>query len=232
MTTIRVPLFRGDGTIVAWSLIDETDAYVVFKRRWHLSSNGYATCTFGGSTRPMHRLLLRGQIGTGYVADHISRNKLDNRRANLRITTPERNGQNTGGRLTWRGRPASSKYRGVSWKKEKKKWLAHARYRGVQHRLGLFDVELEAARAVRDFWAVLNIDVDLDESSADMGSAALDRDVPLICECGHYVWNHVTTSERRGCFPPDGCDCREFRPILRGDAGDGHYEPEAEGPVA
>jgi hypothetical protein len=149
MAVLRVPLYR-DGKIFARALIDEADEEVVFRYHWHLSAQGYAS---NGSRTPMHRVLLKGTIGHGRVVDHINRDKLDNRRENLRVTTPARNGQNTGGRSTWRGRPASSQYRGVSWRKDKRKWLAHARYFGKQYRLGLFDDEREAAVAVQRFWA-------------------------------------------------------------------------------
>ncbi len=28
--------------------------------------------------------------------------------------------------------------------------------------------------------------------------------------------HHVTTKERWGCFPPEGCDCHGFRPVNDG----------------
>lgn len=149
MEVVRVPIYDATRKIVARAIIDAADEELVCWHRWHLTAGGYPAC---GSGTPMHRILFRGQIGHGRVVDHLNRDKLDNRRENLRITTPDRNGQNVGGRTTWRGRPASSKYRGVSWKKDKRKWLAHARYHGVQHRLGLFDDELEAALTVHKFW--------------------------------------------------------------------------------
>lgn len=148
--------------IVRWSTIDLSDAYVAFKRRWFLGDNGYAYARHNGRTMPMHRVLLWGQIGSGRVVDHINRNKLDNRRANLRIVTPQRNGQNTGGRSTWRGRPASSSYRGVVWRERDKKWRAVARYAGKQYNLGAYDVELDAARVVQQFWATHGIAYSLD----------------------------------------------------------------------
>jgi hypothetical protein len=41
----------------------------------------------------------------------------------------------------------SSKYRGVSWDKNKNKWKAQLRYDGKQHNIGYFEGEEEAARA-------------------------------------------------------------------------------------
>jgi hypothetical protein len=149
MDTIEVPLYDQHRRIVGRTLIDAADEELVCWYRWNLSVRGYACA----NRTPMHRILLEGQIGHGRVVDHINREKLDNRRVNLRVTTQARNGQNTGGRLTWRGKPASSRYRGVSWKKDKGRWLAHARYFGEQHRLGLFTDEREAALTVQRFWA-------------------------------------------------------------------------------
>ncbi len=45
--------------------------------------------------------------------------------------------------------------------------------------------------------------------------AAHEEKHTLLCECGHYVSAHVNTSERCGCFPPEGCTCLEFRPATR-----------------
>jgi hypothetical protein len=158
MDIVRVPVYDRDRKIVARAVVDVADEELVCWHRWHLTPQGYAAC---GRHMNMHRLLLQGQIGHGRVVDHINRDKLDNRRENLRVTTLARNGQNTGGRATWRGKPASSQYRGVSWRKDKKKWLAHARYFGEQHRLGLFDDEREAAVAVQRFWAERDTHIEL-----------------------------------------------------------------------
>ena len=151
MDVIRVPLYDRERKIVGRAIIDAHDEELVCWHRWHLTAQGYAST--GGESLPMHRVIMGGAIGKGRVVDHLNRDKLDNRRENLRVATFARNGQNTGGRSMWRGKPASSKYRGVCWKKDKRKWLAHARYFGKQHRLGLFDDERAAAVAVQRFWA-------------------------------------------------------------------------------
>jgi hypothetical protein len=48
------------------------------------------------------------------------------------------------------------------------------------------------------------------ENVEEVNSEELPEPV-LLCQCGHYIWTHVTTPERHGCFPPEGCDCRDFR---------------------
>jgi len=79
--------------------------------------------------------------------DHINGDKLDNRRANLRIATAFENAQN---RHVARG---ASSHRGVVWHKGAGKWMAQAHLAGVQHYLGLFDREEDAAKAAAAFRA-------------------------------------------------------------------------------
>ena len=148
METIRVPVFS-KRLLTAWALIDKDDAYIVFKKRWHLTAQGYPAT---GRGVLMHRLILDGKIGGGKVPDHISRDKLDNRKSNLRIVPVARNALNTGARSQWRGRSTSSKYRGVSWHGGKKKWRANARLAGQQNHLGYYTDEKAAARVVQKFW--------------------------------------------------------------------------------
>ncbi len=57
----------------------------------------------------MHREIMKPP--KGMVVDHINRDGLDNRRANLRIATRQQNRCNSGPRL----RRGTSKYKGVSW---------------------------------------------------------------------------------------------------------------------
>jgi hypothetical protein len=76
--------------------------------------------------------------------DHINRDKLDNRRVNLRVVTPSANNRN---RMTFSAFNTSN-YKGVSWEKNKNKWRAQIRLpNGKSKYLGLFTSEEEAARA-------------------------------------------------------------------------------------
>jgi hypothetical protein len=76
-------------------------------------------------------------------ADHINHNGLDNRIANLRAATHRQNAYN---RIHFTKNP-SSKYKGVSFKKQTKKWTAQIRYDGRSKFIGTFDSETEAAKA-------------------------------------------------------------------------------------
>jgi len=65
----------------------------------------------------MHRLINKTPCGTD--TDHINRNKLDNRRSNLRTTTHAQNLRNVDLRNT-----NKSGHKGVFWRKERNKWEA------------------------------------------------------------------------------------------------------------
>jgi hypothetical protein len=94
----------------------------------------------------MHRELLGLEPGDPLQCDHINRDRLDNRRANLRIVTSAANNTNLG------SRGGTSKYRGVHWNKDRHAWHAQARLNGHARYLGLFPLEDDAARAVNSFW--------------------------------------------------------------------------------
>ena len=78
----------------------------------------------------------------GIQVDHKNHNTPDNRKANLRLVTVSQNLQNQ--RCIKGG---SSKYKGVTWHRQKKKWQAQIGINGKYTYLGLFTCELEAARA-------------------------------------------------------------------------------------
>ena len=86
----------------------------------------------------MHREILGlGKQDKIYI-DHINRNKLDNRRSNLRIATKSQNGLN---------REESV---GVSWRKERNKWRARITINGKEQFLGHFNNWEEAIQARKE----------------------------------------------------------------------------------
>jgi hypothetical protein len=80
------------------------------------------------------------------VVDHINRNSLDNRRANLRLATHLENARN---RIKI-NKKCSSKYKGVCWSKHHKKWQAAINFKRKSIHLGYFDNETEAAECYDD----------------------------------------------------------------------------------
>ncbi len=100
----------------------------------------------------MARLIL-GLVGPSYrhlQVDHHNRDRLDNRRENLRAGPSILNRQNTG------AQGGSSRFRGVYYDTRagrRKRWAARVMLNGVKRRLGYFSTELEAAHAVEAFRA-------------------------------------------------------------------------------
>jgi len=88
----------------------------------------------------MHRLILKAQ--KGQQVDHINGNGLDNRKDNLRFCTSSQNYQNSRKRKN-----CSSKYKGVWWHKQSKKWQTGIVLNYKNYHLGYFTNEIEAAKA-------------------------------------------------------------------------------------
>ena len=90
----------------------------------------------------MHRVILGLDFGDKRQCDHFNHNGLDNRKAKLRICTRSQNQHNQLPRTNTR-----SKFKGVVWCKQAKKWIAQIGNNGRHAYLGLFAFEIDAARA-------------------------------------------------------------------------------------
>lgn len=130
--------------ITGVALVDACDWGRLAARRWHLSRSGYA---MSGRSPLMHREVLGLQPGDGKYVDHINGDRLDNRRANLRVVTNAENMQNRPGA----NRGATSNHRGVCWDRRTKQWRAQVTLNGRNHFLGRFDTEDAASRAAAEF---------------------------------------------------------------------------------
>ena len=139
--TAIVPLYRGDGSVRDYALIDADDAILVSQHRWY-KNNGYAVTMVERRTVRLHRLLLGLFKADELECDHINRDKLDNRRQNLRRISKDGNKQNVP------SQKGSSIYRGVS-RHTDGKWQAQIQVGGKLHYLGLFVSEIDAADAAR-----------------------------------------------------------------------------------
>ncbi len=80
------------------------------KYLWYLDTSGYPMTRIKASPRRMHTLICAR--GRGHEIDHINRNKLDNRKKNLRPVTKAENGWNRG-----KNKNNTSGYKGVSYVK-------------------------------------------------------------------------------------------------------------------
>lgn len=91
--SIQVPLYARDGTVRAWSIVDDEDADLA-RQHWYLDNNGYAARYVPQRTQLLHRAVLNLLPGDPRQGDHIDGRRLNNRRSNLRIVTPAENAQN------------------------------------------------------------------------------------------------------------------------------------------
>lgn len=111
----KIKLTRGK-----FALVDDEDFEFLNQWKWCLRNSGrYAgRCDYKNNKWIlMHRVINNTPVGM--ETDHINRNKLDNRRSNLRSVTGCQNMMNV-------GVPSNnvSGYRGVSWDNKHKKWMA------------------------------------------------------------------------------------------------------------
>jgi hypothetical protein len=137
MQIIR-PISLNSGEI---AIIDEEDYEKVKQYKW--SFNGRYAIGYGKgikNTTTMQRIVMNPPDGC--VVDHINRDKLDNRRSNLRICTQSQNmanypmhGLNTSGR------------KGVYWNKKREKWRAQIRFNQKLIVIGYFHDLNEASEA-------------------------------------------------------------------------------------
>lgn len=141
----RIPLTQGQ-----YAIVDPEDYDRVRKYKWHVHKSAhtfYAVHSLtNGKKEPrknlqMHNLIL--DVPPGMVCDHINHNGLDNRKANLR---PASQVQSVWHRRKFK-KPSRSKYKGVDWASDMKRWRARIRVNGKRIYLGSFENELDAARA-------------------------------------------------------------------------------------
>jgi len=131
-------------------LVSDKDYERLVVYQWYISSNGYVQRFEGnGKSRRvirMHREILRLPRNPGYMGtmvDHISGDKLDNRRENLRIATRAENAIN----ITHLRSDNSSGYPGVSWMSKPRKWRAYISFNRRVIRLGWFKNKKDAIEA-------------------------------------------------------------------------------------
>jgi hypothetical protein len=147
----KLLVYSKQGVLKGVILVDNSDLEKVKDYKWYISTGGYAfTVVKDGDkwkTTQLHRFLIHAP--DNIEVDHINRNRLDNRRRNLRLVSRLQNchNLNPAGVKTIKGRKASSKYRGVAWDKSKGKWRAYHQHKRKTYYGGWFESERQAALA-------------------------------------------------------------------------------------
>lgn len=128
-------------------LLSKSDLPFIMNFKWYLNSNGYPS-TYGTIDQAikyncpvtLHQLIF-GPLEKGYVVDHINRNKLDNRRDNLRICTILQNSYNKS-----KPKNAKNKYKGVIKNGNKNSsYIASITKDGIKHEIKHIQSEDDAA---------------------------------------------------------------------------------------
>jgi len=151
MEKIKVWVHKGRNEF-KYALIDDDDYDKLSNYIWRITNTGYANRKYKSGEKgyknhhhrkiTMHREIMKCSSGQ---IDHINRNRLDNRKSNLRICSQRINCFNSPTRI------ATSKFRGVYFDKfcnnKNKRWIAQINISvGKRKNLGYFGTEVDAAK--------------------------------------------------------------------------------------
>lgn len=133
---MKIPLSQGK-----FAVVGPRDYAYLTQWKW-CWDRGYARRTNSKQrTIRMHRLILERMGYKNFaLSDHINRDKLDNRRCNLRPATSKQSVCNRG-----KQRNNTSGYKGVCWGQGR--WQAYIHVNRKRLHLGYYDDPKEAARA-------------------------------------------------------------------------------------
>lgn len=119
---------------------DPEDEDLFKSRKWRIHrSSGYLCAKINGKFVYFHRAVLGFPNG---IVDHINRNKLDNRKKNLRVVCRHINAVNRDIQKN-----NTSGYRGVSFLKKNKVWMSCITVNKKRHYLGCYSTAKQAAVA-------------------------------------------------------------------------------------
>lgn len=113
----------------------DADVWEKHKNQTWFEHDGYASARVNTKIRKMHRLIK--ECPKGYVIDHINRNKLDNRRDNIRVTTQCVNCINKGA-----SRKSKTGYKGIY--EYGNRYIVSIRVKGKRKHLGIYNTLSDA----------------------------------------------------------------------------------------
>ena len=128
----------------AFAVVDDEDWDQVRHKNWHLLKTGYAGCNNWIDGRnygqTMHRMIMKPR--NGFVVDHIDGDKLNNRRANLRVCRHANNCKNA--KLS---KANKTGFKGVDLHSQNKNFRAQIMVNGKTIHLGCFKTAELAGKA-------------------------------------------------------------------------------------
>lgn len=132
-----------------YAIVDDDDYERLSKHSWCMDvGGGYPMTRHKTKAYRMHKMVMHAPKGM-YV-DHINRDKLDNRKSNLRIVTNSQNMLNTGMYSN-----NTSGHKGVVYHKRDKRWVAQVKLNYKNIILGRFKNIDDAVKA-RERWERAN----------------------------------------------------------------------------
>lgn len=181
---VRVPFHKG------YYYLDYEDWVRFSDTHFIQDGNGYLINDTGkGATRKiwsLHREIMGNP--EGLVVDHINGDILDNRKYNLRVCTTKENIRNS------KPQEGTSTYKGVSWDKDRNKWIAQIKVDRKGIHLGRFDSEIQAAEAYDNAainyygeYARLNLQSVYTKPWKETIICSRDKDLRQ-CPLLHYTW--------------------------------------------
>lgn len=132
-----IPLTQG-----RFAMVDDSDHDWLSQFKWHaVNDRGIYYAIRSRDKKRMHRIIL-GLTNPKIPCDHRDHNGLNNQRDNIRECTQSQNICNRSPKKN-----GSSKYLGVSWDKQHKKWRTFIQENKRLKFLGRFHLETDAATA-------------------------------------------------------------------------------------
>ena len=126
-----------------WALVDAQDYQKLNKRTWYVNGErSYAVSLARPEDNVKTKMVFMHQLvcpsGKGMITDHINRNTLDNRRSNLRSCPKSVDRQNMVKHKANPDRITSSQFKGVTFKKQIKRWTARISSNGKRINIGCY----------------------------------------------------------------------------------------------
>lgn len=129
------------GPVYHLTVVDDDIADRLERMRLCIGSHGYVQVTHDQKSELMHRWIMGCTKRDGQIVDHVNRDRLDNRRGNLRLVTASENTQNR----------TSRALRGAYPTRSGRRFQAKAKLGGIAHYLGTYDTAEEAAAVAAEF---------------------------------------------------------------------------------
>lgn len=129
-----------------FAIVDKRNAKLD-QYKWYKDDDGYAVTSVKNNVgiykrHKMHNMVFgQKKIKAGYTVDHISRDRADNRKSNLRLANASQNQQNKGIQKN-----NSTGYKGVYFCKHSQRFIVAIGFKGKQTKYGKYKLVEDAAK--------------------------------------------------------------------------------------